>query len=275
MRVRWARGQAFLGCSRYPECKATAKLPEGVRLERPVTPVVEAGFNCEKCGRPMRIKTSKRGKFIACSGYPRCRNAKPIEKLEELKAAAAAAGTRTPLRDTAETDQDAASKSPAKRRSAKRETGTEKPARRAVKAIEAGGNGEHGMPAPPPGFAWTRTGKPVVETWPEGDLHCPNCGSPMSLKTGRFGPFYSCTNYPRCKTSVNLRGAAKKRAEQEMPAPQRPAPIPTDIRCQECGGTMVIRTGRTGPFLGCSNYPKCRSTRHVPEELLASASSTS
>lgn len=40
-----------------------------------------AGVNCEKCGRPMVIKKGRYGKFIACSGYPECRNTKPfVEK---------------------------------------------------------------------------------------------------------------------------------------------------------------------------------------------------
>jgi topoisomerase IA-like protein len=126
---------------------------------------------------------------------------------------------------------------------------------------------------PPEGYAWTRTGKPVVETWPEGTLACPNCGSDMALKSGRFGPFYSCTNYPTCKTSINLRGEAKKRAEQEMPAPERAAPIPTDIVCEDCGAKMVIRKSRGRAFLGCSAYPTCRATQPLPPELEAVAAS--
>ncbi|NWJ48139.1 MAG: type I DNA topoisomerase [Chloroflexi bacterium] len=39
-----------------------------------------AGEDCEKCGRPMLIRMSKFGKFIACSGFPECRNAKPLLK---------------------------------------------------------------------------------------------------------------------------------------------------------------------------------------------------
>lgn len=35
---------------------------------------------CEKCGRPMLIKESRYGKFLACSGYPECKNTKPILK---------------------------------------------------------------------------------------------------------------------------------------------------------------------------------------------------
>ena len=39
-----------------------------------------AGEDCEKCGRPMYVKLGKFGRFIACSGFPECRNAKPILK---------------------------------------------------------------------------------------------------------------------------------------------------------------------------------------------------
>ena len=37
-----------------------------------------AGVDCEKCGRPMVIKMGKYGKFLACSGFPECRNARPL-----------------------------------------------------------------------------------------------------------------------------------------------------------------------------------------------------
>jgi DNA topoisomerase-1 len=38
----------------------------------------ETGIACEKCGKPMVIKGSRRGPFLACSGYPKCRNAKNL-----------------------------------------------------------------------------------------------------------------------------------------------------------------------------------------------------
>jgi DNA topoisomerase-1 len=52
----------------------------------PVKPA-ETGVNCEKCGRPMIIKSSWRGPFLACTGYPACRGAKSItaELREKLK----------------------------------------------------------------------------------------------------------------------------------------------------------------------------------------------
>ncbi|MEK7731827.1 MAG: topoisomerase DNA-binding C4 zinc finger domain-containing protein [Planctomycetota bacterium] len=45
--------------------------------------------------------------------------------------------------------------------------------------------------------------------------------------------------------------------------------MPTDIPCDECGETMVIRTGRSGPFLGCSKYPKCKSSKPLPDGTTA------
>ena len=246
--------RAFLGCNRFPECKNTAALPENVRLEKkPAPPPEQAGVLCEKCGRPMVIRSGSRGKFIACSGFPRCRQTKPYEKLEELQAAApksAAAPTPPPDHE-----------SPQKRPSA------------TVENPSGEAHPKFGVPAP--GFAWTRTGRPVVEVMPEpGTLVCPECGSTMELKRGRFGPFFSCTNFPKCKFNSNLRGDAKKQAEQMMPAPERPKPIETDITCEECGSRMVVREGRRGKFLGCGGYPKCKVTKELPADWDAHALNT-
>ena len=38
--------------------------------------------------------------------------------------------------------------------------------------------------------------------------------------------------------------------------------VATDIRCERCGSNMVIRYGRTGEFLACSSYPKCKNTKN-------------
>ena len=47
-----------------------------IQLEEDKTDLI-----CEKCGRPMVIKTGRYGKFIACSGYPECKNTKKyVEK---------------------------------------------------------------------------------------------------------------------------------------------------------------------------------------------------
>jgi DNA topoisomerase-1 len=37
---------------------------------------------CEKCGKPMLIKWGRNGQFLACSGYPDCKNTKPFVRTE-------------------------------------------------------------------------------------------------------------------------------------------------------------------------------------------------
>jgi DNA topoisomerase-1 len=80
---------------------------------------------------------------------------------------------------------------------------------------------------------------------------CPNCGSALAVKSGRFGPFIACTRYPECRFTKPL-----KRDK----VPDRP----TNEICKECGAPMVIKTGRYGEFLACTRYPACKHTRPVP-----------
>ncbi|MHB1697599.1 MAG: type I DNA topoisomerase [bacterium] len=87
MVIKMGRFGKFLACSGYPECKSTKELPKdnadsaggGAENE-------ETGEVCEKCGKPMVIKTGRYGKFLSCGGYPECKNIKPIPvKLNKSK----------------------------------------------------------------------------------------------------------------------------------------------------------------------------------------------
>lgn len=69
--VRGAAGQ-----NRPVEPVAAAKQAEAVRP----TPIVGAAPICDRCGKPMVRREGARGAFYGCSGYPRCRNIKPIEE---------------------------------------------------------------------------------------------------------------------------------------------------------------------------------------------------
>lgn len=44
-------------------------------------------------------------------------------------------------------------------------------------------------------------------------------------------------------------------------------PKETDIKCDKCGGKMVIRTGKYGEFLACSNYPNCKNIQPLTKEI--------
>ncbi|HKQ49989.1 MAG TPA: DNA topoisomerase [Phycisphaerae bacterium] len=245
MGVKFARGRSFLGCSRYPECKATAPMPEGVYVEKPKPE--QAGARCDKCGRAMVIRKSRRGPFLSCSGFPRCRNAMPMEKLEHLREREAAG--EIPDAPVEVAGANGRAKSGKVRGKVKRLSKEE---------IAALGS-------PPSGFAWTLTGRPVVEKWPKDALKCFSCSGEMTLRNGRFGPFYSCA---KCKAVANLRGDAKKKAEEVMPSEPKVKPIETDVKCPECNSKMLLRMGRTGRFLACSAYPKCKKTMEAPPGLL-------
>ena len=58
----------------------------------------ESDVKCEKCGRNMVIKMGKYGKFLACPGYPECRNAKPI--IEEIDVPCPKCGAKVQIRKT-------------------------------------------------------------------------------------------------------------------------------------------------------------------------------
>jgi len=79
---------------------------------------------------------------------------------------------------------------------------------------------------------------------------CELCGREMALKKGRFGSFYGCTGYPECK---NIRKIDKKSGATIQKSP----PVELDETCPKDGANLVIRQGRFGEFISCSNYPKC------------------
>lgn len=80
---------------------------------------------------------------------------------------------------------------------------------------------------------------------------CEKCGANMVIKTGRFGKFLACPNYPKCKNTKNLdeNGNIAPPKEQEV----------SDVICEKCGAKMVVKTGKYGKFLACPNYPKCKN----------------
>ncbi len=78
MVIRWSRSGEFLSCSRYPECKNAKSFhrTEDGGIEVDVEETTEE--KCEKCGRPMVLRNGRYGKFLACSGYPECKNTRPL-----------------------------------------------------------------------------------------------------------------------------------------------------------------------------------------------------
>ena len=72
---------------------------------------------------------------------------------------------------------------------------------------------------------------------------CPECGSPLVIRKGKYGEFVACSNYPTCKY-------IKKEEKEVLEI--------TD--CPNCGGKIVEKVTRKGKiFYGCNNYPKCKT----------------
>ena len=72
---------------------------------------------------------------------------------------------------------------------------------------------------------------------------CPECGSPLVIRKGKFGEFTACSNYPTCKYI--------KKEQQE---------VVEVCDCPKCSGKIVEKRSRKGKvFYGCNNYPKCKT----------------
>ncbi len=83
-------------------------------------------------------------------------------------------------------------------------------------------------------------GKRVKVPVEESDVECEKCGSKMVVRSGRFGKFLACPNYPACKNTKPL-------PDDEVKQP-----------CPKCGAKLLKRISKKGKkFYGCSNYPEC------------------
>ena len=70
-------------------------------------------------------------------------------------------------------------------------------------------------------------------------ITCELCGAEMVYKSGRFGEFIACPNYPTCKNTKPIKNTIK-------------------TPCPKCGGTVVQKRSKKGRiFYGCDNYPNC------------------
>ena len=88
---------------------------------------------------------------------------------------------------------------------------------------------------------------------------CDKCGATMVVKSGRFGRFAACPNYPECKNT--------KRLDKNGEVAEKKPAVVADFKCEVCGGDMVERHGPYGAFYACSNYPKCKFIKQQTRTL--------
>ncbi len=89
MLYRRGRFGPFLGCSDYPNCKGILKLDKDGGILPPKAPPESTGLKCHKCRQgELVIRQSKRGPFLGCNRFPRCRtiiSSSQVDKLKELQ----------------------------------------------------------------------------------------------------------------------------------------------------------------------------------------------
>jgi len=78
------------------------------------------------------------------------------------------------------------------------------------------------------------TEKPTEKT-------CPKCGAPLLIRLGKYGKFYACSKFPKCRYTESLE-------ENSL-----------GIKCPKCKNGKIVekRTKKRKIFYGCSNWPKC------------------
>jgi DNA topoisomerase-1 len=122
---------------------------------------------CEKCGKPMVIKWGRNGQFLACSGYPDCRNTKPFVRKENGEVEAAPEET---------TDEKC-------------------PKCGSPMVVKRGRFGKF--------LACSRYPECNHTQGMSTGVACPEDGGKIVERRSRFGKvFYSCSNYPACKFAI-------------------------------------------------------------------------
>ena len=87
-----------------------------------------------------------------------------------------------------------------------------------------------------------KNNKPIVKQISEpkdAGIACEKCGSPMVIRSGAYGNFYACSNYPKCKNTLAIKNEI-------------------GVKCPLCGGEILSRRSKSKTlFFSCENYPKC------------------
>jgi DNA topoisomerase-1 len=215
------------------------------RMEKPTD------FICEKCGKPMVIKWGKNGSFIACTGYPECRNTRELTvDLPDVDKA-----------DLTEQDEQEYCENCGRPMVLKK--------------------GRFGTFYACSGYPDCKTTKQLGGEQKKDiplEEKCPTCGNNLVKKFGRYGEFVACSNYPTCKyvkqktigvpcpncSQGEIVERRSKRGRTFYGCNRYPEcdfvawgkPIPE--KCPECGSSYLIEKYlKAGAFAQCPN-PECK-----------------
>ncbi len=209
-------------------------------------PVLE-GETCPKCGGRLLERYSLYGKFAGCEKYPDCDYTRdllgdvvPQEEVEEVGRDCPDCGKPLVYR--------------LNNRGRKFIGCTGYPDCEHTETVDANGD-----PVPP-----------AQKT----DIQCDLCDGMMVVRMSRRGPFLGCSNFPRCRNTKPIEAlgadaeaaglvaaAATATGDREARHGQATAGGVLELKCDKCGAQMVVKTGRRGPFVACSAYPKCKNAK--------------
>ena len=246
LQVRSGKKGDFVGCTAYPDCTFTSNFERDENKKIYLVKgedTEDTGIICEKCKKAMVIKKTRRGdrEFLACSGYPKCKNAMDFTREED--------GTIKPVpKEEKETDFKCEK--------------CKKPM--VVKVARSSGKeflACTGYPKCKNAKDFVRDKDGEIKLVNDGDPgpKCEECGKPTEAKRGRWGYYWKCTGAPKCKFTLPLSG--KKKDPAKGGGKNAVEELPDEPPCENCGKPMVRRQGRFGPFVACSGYPTCKNIR--------------
>ena len=142
---------------------------------------------CEKCGSAMIIKTGRYGRYLACSGFPKCKNIKSLPGEKGSKAAEVS----EKVKELQEKYKDEVCE----------KCGSAMVIR----------NGRFGPFLACSAYPKCKNIKSISENSGSTGIKCPACGKgEIVMKRSRRGAFYACNQYPDCKTSFATKPTGEK-----------------------------------------------------------------
>ncbi|MCK5172049.1 MAG: topoisomerase DNA-binding C4 zinc finger domain-containing protein, partial [Planctomycetes bacterium] len=138
---KFGRFGPFLGCSGYPTCKTIVKIDADGNVLPPKPPPEPTGIKCYKCkDGEFVIRQGKKGPFMGCGRFPRCRTIVSMKQLDNLKKLQAEGTWPPATREEADimlgrtkTKKKTAKKKVAKKKATKKKTAKKKVAKKKTK----------------------------------------------------------------------------------------------------------------------------------------------
>ncbi|MBU2547473.1 MAG: type I DNA topoisomerase [Proteobacteria bacterium] len=173
MVLKYGRNGPFLSCDRYPECRNAfdfTRDDQGRMVPVKQEPAA-TDETCDKCGKPMVMKNGRYGPFLACSGYPECKNTRPLN------------GALVPENLELPEGMDPVCDKCGGKMAVKR-------------------NRQGSLFIACDNYPKCKNTRP----YPTG-VKCPkkNCDGDLVERSSKRGVFYGCTNYPKCRTTLRTR----------------------------------------------------------------------